>query len=381
LVRPSTEAASVAGGAWLRVEDALFTGLAAGSTIELTDLRGEKRRLRVVATGAEDATAEAPRTCYFGPGVALRVQETSAAGRVLDTPRRERPLLLNAGDELTLRRDVLPATQATEIREGRPMRTGSIGCTLPEALDEIAVGHRVWLDDGKIGGVVRAIAPEGLRIEMTDAPPAGEPPEKLRADKGINFPDSPLRIRAMSEKDERDLEFIARHADMVGMSFVQRPADVDALLARVEAMGPRRIGVVLKIETAEAFARLPELLLAALRAPTAGVMIARGDLAVEMGYERLAEVQEEILWLCEAAHVPVIWATQVLETLAKTGRPTRAEVTDAAMGERAECVMLNKGPYILAAVKTLDSILRRMEAHQFKKSPLLRPLGVARRGE
>jgi pyruvate kinase len=106
-------------------------------------------------------------------------------------------------------------------------------------------------------------------------------------------------------------------------------------------------------------------------------MIARGDLAVESGFERLAEVQEEILWLCEAAHVPVIWATQVLETLAKRGAPTRAEITDAAMAHRAECVMLNKGPYIIHAVRMLDDILKRMQSHQFKKQSMLRQLGLA----
>jgi pyruvate kinase len=107
-------------------------------------------------------------------------------------------------------------------------------------------------------------------------------------------------------------------------------------------------------------------------------MIARGDLAVECGFERLAEVQEEILWMCEAAHVPAIWATQVLESLAKEGLPSRAEVTDAAMAHRAECVMLNKGPYIVDAVKALDDILRRMHGHQAKKQPMLRRLGLAR---
>jgi pyruvate kinase len=136
--------------------------------------------------------------------------------------------------------------------------------------------------------------------------------------------------------------------------------------------------VILKIETRAGFERLPELLLAAMRNARFGVMIARGDLAVECGFQRLAEVQEEILWLCEAAHVPVVWATQVLETLARTGRPTRAEVTDAAMSERAECVMLNKGPFIAEAVTLLDDILRRMSAHQDKKSAMLRPLRVAR---
>ena len=103
-------------------------------------------------------------------------------------------------------------------------------------------------------------------------------------------------------------------------------------------------------------------------------MIARGDLLVECGYERLAEIQEEILWLCEAAHLPVVWATQVLESLAQKGIPSRAEITDAAMGARAECVMLNKGPHILDAIEILDSILRRMQSHQAKKTSRLRRL-------
>ena len=98
-----------------------------------------------------------------------------------------------------------------------------------------------------------------------------------------------------------------------------------------------------------------------------GVMIARGDLAVEIGFARLAEIQEEILWLCEAAHVPVIWATQVLENLIKRGMPSRAEITDIAMAERAECVMINKGPFVLDAIAMLDDVVERMRGHQHKK--------------
>jgi pyruvate kinase len=105
-------------------------------------------------------------------------------------------------------------------------------------------------------------------------------------------------------------------------------------------------------------------------------MIARGDLTVEIGYERLSEVQEEILWVCKAAHVPVIWATQVLESLVKRGMPSRGEFTDAAMGNRAECVMLNKGAYVAEGNSVLDNVLRRMEAHMMKKSPQLRALSA-----
>jgi pyruvate kinase len=103
-------------------------------------------------------------------------------------------------------------------------------------------------------------------------------------------------------------------------------------------------------------------------------MIARGDLAVEIGFERMAEVPRQILALCEAAHVPSIWATQVLENLAKTGTPSRAEITDAAAGQRADCVMLNKGPYILSAIEVLDDILVRMREVQHKSRTLIRQI-------
>jgi pyruvate kinase len=200
---------------------------------------------------------------------------------------------------------------------------------------------------------------------------------KLRGGKGINLPDSRITSPALTEADIADLSFVARHADLVGLSFLRTHADVHDLQMQLRRLGAERLGIVLKIETATAFEHLPDLLLTAMRSDKIGVMIARGDLAVECGYERLAEVQEEILWFCEAAHVPVIWATQVLESLAKRGIPSRAEITDAAMGERADCVMLNKGPHLVDAVRVLDNILQRMEAHQSKKSPRLRQLRLS----
>jgi len=212
---------------------------------------------------------------------------------------------------------------------------------------------------------------QGALLKVVEARTEGD---KLKAEKGINLPDSCLSVPALSAKDLADLEFMAHHADMVSLSFAQDVKDVAALQKRLTALGRGDLGIVLKIETKQGFENLPGMLLQLLAWPRGAVMIARGDLAVECGYERLAEVQEEILWICEAAHVPTIWATQVLETLARTGRPSRSEITDAAMGERAECVMLNKGPHIRAALRTLDDILRRMQEHQRKKSPMLRRL-------
>jgi pyruvate kinase len=256
-------------------------------------------------------------------------------------------------------------------RQGKILKPATVPCNLPQVLDFVRPGERIWFDDGRIGGVVRAVDPEHVRVEITQARPQGE---RLLSGKGINLPDSRVRLPGLTEKDVRDLRFVAAHADMVGLSFVREVSDVTSLQERLAEFGGERLAVVLKIETRRGFEMLPDLLLASMRSRSFGVMIARGDLAVECGYERLAEVQEEILWLCEAAHAPVIWATQVLETLAKNGMPSRAEITDAAMGERAECVMLNKGPHIVDAVRALDNILQRMQSHQSKKRSLLRRL-------
>ena len=173
------------------------------------------------------------------------------------------------------------------------------------------------------------------------------------------------------------MRVVAPLADTVALSFVQRTEDVQALEAELLACGRADMGIVLKIETRDGFVALPRLLLQHVGRNPLGVMIARGDLAIEIGYERLAEVQEEMLWICEAAHVPAIWATQVLETLSKDGQPTRAEVTDAAMAARAECVMLNKGKHVVDSVAVLDDILVRMQQHHQKKSATFRALHVS----
>ncbi len=246
-------------------------------------------------------------------------------------------------------------------------------CLLREVYDQLKIGAQVWHDDGKLGAAVESIVPEGLVLRVTNASPDGE---KLRPEKGLNFPGTDLRLPALTAKDLDDLDFVATNADIVNYSFVQEAADVELLqnALRDRMRDIRTIALVAKIETQRAVNNLPELIVQAAGQQPFGVMIARGDLAVEIGYERLAEIQEEILWLCEAAHVPVIWATQVLEGLVKTGRPSRSEMTDAAMSERAECVMLNKGPYIGEAITILDDVLTRMQTHQSKKTPQLRAL-------
>lgn len=250
-----------------------------------------------------------------------------------------------------------------------------VKCTLPSVFRQLRAGAPVWVDEGRLGGSVLAILPEGALVRVAGAPPRGL---RLKPDKGLNFPDTDLGVPPLTAKDLADLDFAAEQADLVGYSFVQGPEDIDRLQRElVGRVGERRaaaIGIVAKIETPRAVRNLPEIIVQAAGWQPLAIMIARGDLGVEIGFARLAEIQEEILWLCEAAHVPVIWATGVLNGLIKDGQPNRGEMTDAAMSARAECVMLNKGPHVAAALRCLDELFVRMAAHQQKKSPRLRAL-------
>jgi pyruvate kinase len=286
-------------------------------------------------------------------------------------PTREVSLTLAVGDELAVTRSTISGREAIRDDHGRLLTPAMIGCTADQVFEDVRTVDHIWFDDGKIGGLVERREADRLHVRITRARGRGS---RLAAEKGINLPDSVLKLPAITDKDRTDMAFVCRHADMIALSFVNSPEDVVELRSLLSSLDGEQPAIVLKIETLRGFTNLPAMLLEAMRWPRCAVMIARGDLAVECGFERMAEVQEEILWLCEAAHVPVIWATQVLETLAKEGMPSRAEVTDAAMAHRAECVMLNKGPYIVQAVQVLDDILRRMHGHQAKKRSMLREL-------
>jgi pyruvate kinase len=336
-----------------------------GDRIDLVDTRGSRRTLRVVDVESGRCGAEVWDTTYVETGTTLSCGDD--ATRVAELPRLPQYHVLCVDDTLVLTRDQDPAAP---WRHGQP-GLARIGCSYPAAFEAADVGHRVILDDGAITGVVDRATPDEVHVRIRSAAAGGT---RLRAEKGINLPDTDLAAVAVGDDDLPLLRIAAAHADMLAVSFLRHEHDVDDIRRYLAGLDAEHLGLVLKIETTEAFTRLPEILLHAMRSPLVGVMIARGDLAVEVGYERLAEVQEEILWLCEAAHLPVIWATNVLDQLARTGRMSRAEVTDAAMAQRAECVMLNKGPHVGEAIVVLDDILRRMSRHQRKKDALLRPL-------
>ncbi|MCC6533946.1 MAG: pyruvate kinase [Burkholderiales bacterium] len=344
-------------------------------TVAFRDLRGRRRLLRVVKRiDAQQVEVETDRGAYIAPGVVLErrsragARERAACGAYDPPPARFRVF---TGERLLL--SPIADAGRPELRrsDGRISAPAVIGCIEPSVFEHLEAGHAVKIDDGKITAQVERIDRAGAWLRIVHAPPRGA---TIGADKGLNFPDTRLPAQGLDQRDQNALRFAAGEADIVGYSFVQSGAEMDALHASLAALTRRRIGIIAKIETAAALEHLPGIIVHGASHGPFGVMIARGDLAVEIGYLRLAEVQEELLWLCEAARVPVIWATQVLEGLIKRGAPTRAEITDAATAERAECIMLNKGPFLPEALDTLTNLVGRMSRHQSKKTARFSPL-------
>jgi pyruvate kinase len=373
--------------AFLPVDTALVQALAPGDRIRFRDLRGKKRELEIVErTASGHVMAHCNRSCYLSAETGLEWHSCDRDGefrcRGLYHPGRnvsdEIEIRLFEGDRLLLRRTPEPARPPRYDEAGGEIEPASIACIPAQILDGVKPGDPVWLDDARLGGRVEEVGPGGAIVRVTRARASGY---RLKADRGINFPDSPNPLPVLSEHDRELLPFVCRHADMIGLSFVESVVDLNAFIDAIDAAGGRGIPLVIKVETRAAVRNLADMLFAVLGRRPVSVMIARGDLAVELGPERMAEIQEELLWLCEAAHVSVIWATQVLETLAKKGQMSRPELTDAAMGERAECVMLNKGPHVVRAVQLLDDVLARMEGHQLKKRARLRALRWGGRSE
>ncbi len=352
--------------------------LQVGSLISLSDSRQKKCELTVNAVEREGAWATCNTSAYVTTGTQLQLRDDrftsdQSCAEVGDLTAVAQAIVLSEGDTLILTGDSEPGAPTELDEQGKVVRSAFISCTLPEVLSQVAVGDPISFDDGSIDGIVESVTGDRLTIRITYSRGGAA---KLRSDKGINLPRTSLAVSGLTQKDKRDLEFLVQHADIVNFSFVNRPEDVDDLLSELESLGAANIGIILKIETLSGFHRLPEILLRAMRYHPIGVMLARGDLAVEAGWKRLPQVQHEIMRICQAAHVPLVWATQVLESLAKKGIPSRAEITDLMMAENADCVMLNKGPHILETIRFLDEIMRTLEPYREDKAPALPSLDL-----
>ncbi len=258
--------------AWLPVQGDWLARLTVGSEISLTDLRGKKRVLKVTEEVEESRWAEAQTTAYVGPETLLRTkQETESQpteSRIGDIKPLETSILLQVGDRLLLTRNSAAESDGQVAEE-----LSKIGGLSQEALAGLKPGQSIWFDDGKIGGIIEAKTEDNACVRITYAKPGGS---KLRSDRGINLPDTPMNADALGQKDIEALSVATKCADSVALSFAKNREDVEALLKHLKKLKSRRMGIVLKIETREGFENLPSMLFAAMRWTDAvGVMIAR----------------------------------------------------------------------------------------------------------
>jgi pyruvate kinase len=254
-----------------------------------------------------------------------------------------RPIALAAGDALTL-----------AIGE-EPGRRGRVSTTAAELARAVSAGGRLLLNDGRIELRVESATASEIQTRVVEGGELGER-------KGIHAPGVPLSP-GPTEKDLRDLAFgLALGVDLVALSFVRSADDVARAKQVMAAEGRPNVPLVAKIERSEAIDRLNGILDAA-----DAVMVARGDLGIELPLERVPRVQKEILRLARLRGVPVIVATEVLESMRTEPRPSRAEVSDAAgaVDAGADAIMLSgetaMGQHPVRAVEVLDAIIRDAE--------------------
>jgi pyruvate kinase len=270
------------------------------------------------------------------------------------------------GGSAVLRRG-RPFVLTTVAVQGTPDRASISYRELPR---DVKPGDRVLIDDGRVALEVEDVQGEEVvcRVETGGL---------LQDHKGVNLPRTTVRMAVLTDKDREDLAFGLRHGvDYVGVSFVRSAADILEVREFINEHGSDA-QVVAKLERPEALGRLDEIL-----AATSAVMVARGDLGVEMPLEDVPIAQKEIIRKARIARTPVITATQMLESMVSAPRPTRAEVSDVANAilDGTDAVMLSAesatGAYPVEAVRMLDRIIRRTQA-AFPPASMDRP----RRGE
>jgi pyruvate kinase len=268
------------------------------------------------------------------------------SGPKIRTGRLEggKPIPLKKGDPLVI-------TIGDEVGQA-----GRVSTSYGELALKVSKGDHLLLDDGKVELLVESASPQEIRTRVVDGGELGE-------HKGINAPSVPLRPD-LTEKDQRDLKFgLALGVDLIALSFVQSAGDISRVKKIIADEGRPRVPIIAKLERPEAIDRLDEILDAA-----DAVMVARGDLGLEIPLERVPRVQKEILRKARVLGVPVIVATQVLESMRTEPRPTRAEASDAAgaVDGGADAIMLSgetaTGFYPVRSVEVLDAIIRDAES-------------------
>jgi len=240
-----------------------------------------------------------------------------------------------------------------------------VSCTYEKLPEEVRVGDRLLIDDGKVAVEVTGVEGRDITCRVTEGGPVSN-------NKGVSLPNVAVSVPALSEKDADDLRFALRlGADMIALSFVRSPDDIKLVHAIMDEVG-RRVPVIAKIEKPEAVERLEPIVNA-----FDGLMVARGDLGVEMPLDQVPLVQKRCVQLCREQAKPVIVATQMLDSMIENARPTRAEASDVANAvlDGADAVMLSGetsvGKYPIITVQTMSRIVATTEAGDFAVPRLL----------
>ncbi|AUI57601.1 pyruvate kinase [Amycolatopsis sp. BJA-103] len=240
-----------------------------------------------------------------------------------------------------------------------------VSTTYKGLADDAKPGDRLLVDDGKVGLVVKDVEGPDVVCEVTEGGPVSN-------NKGVSLPGMDVSVPALSEKDIEDLEFaLELGVDFIALSFVRSPADIDLVHQVMDRVGKGRLPVVAKIEKPEAVYNLEAIVLA-----FDAVMIARGDLGVELPLEQVPLVQKRTIQIARENAKPVIVATQMLESMINSSRPTRAEASDVANAvlDGADALMLSGetsvGRYAIDVVKTMGRIIEAVETD----SPVVPPL-------
>ncbi|MFC9833567.1 pyruvate kinase [Rhodococcus sp. NPDC127530] len=239
-----------------------------------------------------------------------------------------------------------------------------VSTTYKQLAEDAKAGDRLLVDDGKVGLVVSGVDGNDVICRVTEGGPVSN-------NKGVSLPGMNVSVPALSEKDIADLEFaLGLGVDFIALSFVRSPADIELVHEVMDRVG-RRIPVIAKLEKPEAIDNLEAIVLA-----FDAVMVARGDLGVELPLEQVPLVQKRAIQIARENAKPVIVATQMLESMIENSRPTRAEASDVANAvlDGADAVMLSGetsvGKYVMETVRTMARIVEAVENESTQVPPL-----------
>lgn len=349
------------------VDKKSFKKIAKEKYVRIIDANRKKALITVGEVTKNHAKGFIDKRVFVNKKTKLICSDTTC--KILNLQVQKDPIRLFIDDLLIITEADTVGRSAITDEHNTLLHPTLIGCTLKGMLSSLKEGEHVFIDDGKIGLKVLENHIDSITCKVILSKAGGT---LLKEEKGINFPDTYIQTPAFTEADRAHALAVLEFADSLSLSFCQSADDVRDLQHLLQEWGKGDIGIIAKIETRQAVTKMPEILKQLLESEKSGVMIARGDLAIEVGFENMAYIQEALLDICDAAHLPVIWATQVLESKMKNNLPSRAEVTDAAMAGRAECVMLNKGAFAIDTIDVLTRILNDMHTVSKKNRQLLK---------